>query len=141
MIHLFTYDSSQTEFDFTAIHNTITKSTPLLLDWWHYLPNVYLVETNSPSRIKSLTQEILNTYKGLRFFVVKVDLTDHNGVLNKDAWTWISKKINTEPRLKIVKPVIASAAQRYLKIKAAPTNTNYSQEAIKRALDELLGRT
>lgn len=144
MMYLITYDHTQTVFSLSDIHKTITTN-PRVSDWWHYLPNVYIVSVGLFVHSKQIADAIRTSHNGLKFFVVKIDLSDHNGVLNKDAWDWINKKTNTQPRLKIVKSVlpttIAGAAQRYIKMKAAPTKTNYSQETIKRVLNELLGKT
>lgn len=143
MIYLISYDHTQTEFNPSDIHKTIT-TVVRTTDWWHYLPNVYIVTTPLFVYSRQIANTIRTAHNGLKFFIVRVDLSDHNGVLNKDAWDWINKKTNTTPRLKIVKPVlpttIVGAAQRYIKLKAAPTNTNYTQEAIRRALNELLGK-
>lgn len=130
MIHLITYDNTQTVFSPSDIHKTIT-SMSRVNDWWHYLPNVYLVSVGLFVHSKEIADVIRTAHTGLKIFVVKVDLTDHNGVLNKDAWTWINKKTNTAPKLKIVRQLSPITPLQ-------STPIGYPPETIRRALDELL---
>ncbi len=102
MMYLITYDHTQTVFSPTDIHKTIT-TMPHVTDWWHYLPNVYIVSARLLTHSKELADVIRTAHNGLKFFIVRVDLSDHNGVLNKDAWDWINKKTDIAPRLRIVK--------------------------------------
>lgn len=97
MIYLITYNHTQTVFDPKEIHSTITK-LPGLTDWWHYLPNIYLVD--STSAVSNIANTIIRHHPGLLFLAVKVDLSQNNGVLNKDAWAWINKKTRSTLKLK-----------------------------------------
>lgn len=95
--YLITYNDTQ-ELDPQVFHDII-KSTATIDDWWHYLPNTYIVQTNSSS--KYLADTIIARCNGLSFLIMKVDMNDFNGVLNKDAWEWIDRKIKGSLTLKI----------------------------------------
>ena len=86
--YLFVYNNLQ-GVDPHSIHTTVTGISTVT-DWWHYLPNVYILSTNGG--VKPISEAISGKFPGLLFFVSKLDLNDTNGVLNKDAWEWISKK-------------------------------------------------
>lgn len=94
---LIAYNNSQ-GFDSARIHNVI-KSISTITDWWHYLPNVYIVSTTSNA--KYLTDRLMPSFQGLLFLVVKLDMRDFNGVLNKDAWEWIRRKNNQSLKFKV----------------------------------------
>ncbi len=97
MNYLVTYNHTQTSFSPISIHNTIV-SMEGINDWWHYLPNVYILSTLNDETF--ISNKIINAHPGLNFLVVAVDLRRHNGVLPKSAWEWISKKINVLLRVK-----------------------------------------
>lgn len=97
MNYLIVYDHTQISFDTTAIHETITKQLGIS-DWWHYLPNVYIV--TSITSEKELADKIIARHPGLLFVIVNVNLTKYNGVLNKSAWDWIAKKNRTVLKIK-----------------------------------------
>lgn len=89
-------------FDSTQIHNIITKM-PIVSDWWHYLPSVYIIQTTSIlNTAKKMTDYISQNFKGLSFLVIKVDIRNYNGVLNKDAWEWFRKKNNQVLKFKAI---------------------------------------
>jgi len=89
MNYLITFNHTQTNFDPQAIHESIIKM-PGITDWWHYIPNVYIVSTSKDESY--IADYVISRYPGLLFLVVLVNLTKHNGVLNKKAWEWISNK-------------------------------------------------
>lgn len=99
MNYLIVYNNTQS-FDSQKIHEVVT-TMPGITDWWHYLPNVYIVSTTTKNA-KSLSDYIIRNFEGLLFFITKIDLNDNNGVLNKNAWDWINKKTNTTIRLKSI---------------------------------------
>ncbi len=86
-------------FDSNQIHNVVTHISTVT-DWWHYLPNVYVISTTSSS--KYISDRIITSFQGLSFLVIKVDISDYNGVLNKDAWEWFSQKNNQNLKLKVM---------------------------------------
>lgn len=94
-LYLITFNNIQ-NVDLTMIHEVI-KNNSTISDWWHYLPNTYLIETSSTS--KQLADLISLKFQGLLFFIVKIDLNDVNGVLAKDAWDWINKKKSVKLKL------------------------------------------
>ncbi|MBP9797891.1 hypothetical protein KBC70_01965 [Candidatus Woesebacteria bacterium] len=122
MNYLIVYNDTQAGFNEKDLHNTIVKMNGIS-DWWHYLPNVYIVSTIQAKNEKSIANNILTKHPGLLFLVVQVNLTAHNGVLPKNAWEWISKKIKTVLR---VKPAPSSALTDYFRgipRKPAPSST------------------
>src|SRR3989344_540983 len=86
---LIAYNDSLTSYSKEEVHKTITTVSGTA-DWWHYLPNVYLLE--STSNHNNIANAIIKKHPGLLFFIVRVDLSENNGVLNKDAWEWITSK-------------------------------------------------
>ncbi|MBI3290453.1 hypothetical protein HYZ78_03600 [Candidatus Microgenomates bacterium] len=76
-------------FNAGQIHSVITTQ-PGLADWWHYLPNSYIVET--PVTIKFMADKIITAFPGLNFIITKIDISDFNGYLDKRAWEWLNKK-------------------------------------------------
>lgn len=89
-------------FDSTQVHNTLT-TLPIVLDWWHYLPNTYIVQTNvifNPA--KRITDLMREKFNELSFLVIKLDIRNYNGVLNKDAWEWLRKKNNQVLKFKTI---------------------------------------
>lgn len=89
MIYLIAYNDTLTSYSKEEVHKTITTVSGTS-DWWHYLPNVYLLE--STSNHNNIANAIIKKHPGLLFFIVRVDLSENNGVLNKDAWEWITSK-------------------------------------------------
>jgi len=110
----FTYDTTQ-GFDSSAIHKFVSTSTEFP-DWWHYLPNVYLIESNLMA--SEITDKILRAFPSLRFLVVKIDLTSYNGFLKKSAWEWFKRQKNQNIKLKI-----------------APS-TNFTKTAVQKAIED-----
>ena len=84
------------------IHNTVIKINTVTA-WWHYIPNTYLLKTTSTS--KQIADYLLGKFPGLLFFISKVDLSDVNGVLVKNAWDWIEKEKGIKLKL-VNKPVV-----------------------------------
>lgn len=101
MNYLIVYDITQ-PFDLAAIHKTITQRVGVS-DWWHYLPNVYIV--SSLKTEKQIADIIISNHPGLLFLVIKIDVRGTNGVLNKGAWDWINRKANVQGiKLKPIPP-------------------------------------
>lgn len=99
MKYLITLNSSQENYKSSDIHSSITK-LPGVIDWWHYLPNTYIVETLRSVNEQTIADYIIRKHPGLLFLVVEVNLTSHNGVLPKAAWEWITKKTKGLLRVK-----------------------------------------
>lgn len=98
--YIIVYNYTQAH-DTKAIHDYII-TMPSVNDWWHYIPNAYVVSSNSTSY--QLTTPISTKFPGLLFFVTQVNLGDSNGVLIRKAWDWIQNKVNKVFKLK-VKPL------------------------------------
>ncbi len=88
MNYLIVYNN-QVFQDSNAFHETVTKQLGID-DWWHYLPNVYIVSTSKSE--SSLANTIIERHPGLLFLIIGIDPKKYNGVLNKKAWEWIDKK-------------------------------------------------
>ena len=99
MRYLITINSSQENYKASDVHNTITKLSGIT-DWWHYLPNTYIVETLRSVNEQTIADNIIAKHPGLLFLVVEVNLTAHNGVLPKAAWEWITRKTKGLLRVK-----------------------------------------
>ena len=97
--YIIIYDHTQLQFDLNDIHKYITQS-PEVKDWWHYLPNVYIITTNMT--VDRMTKTMSETYPGLRFLISKINFNDYNGVLKTGAWEWIKKKTKETLNLKPV---------------------------------------
>jgi len=102
--YLIVYNNTQ-GFDLGRIHEVVT-TIPIITDWWHYLPNTYIV--SSVGTAKNIADVIQSHFQGLLFFVVKIDLQDTNGVLNKDAWEWVSDKNKSVIKVRPVSSVLPS---------------------------------
>jgi hypothetical protein len=89
MDYLIVYNQQQPNYNSKELHNTV-KSLPIS-DWWHYLPNAYIVRSTHSE--KTLADGIIVRNPGLLFLIIKVDLSKANGVLNKSAWDWINNKV------------------------------------------------
>lgn len=103
MNYLFVYNNLQTGFDPSLVHQVITSVTGIS-DWWHYLPNVYIINTTASAR--QISNFISKSLPGLLFFVTKIDTQEVNGVLNRDAWEWINKYNRREISLKALNELL-----------------------------------
>lgn len=101
MRYIITLNSSQENYKLSDIHETVIN-IPGVSDWWHYLPNTYIVETLRSVNEQSIADRIIAKHPGLLFLVVEVNLTSHNGVLPKAAWEWITRKTKGLLRVKSV---------------------------------------
>lgn len=114
MNYLIVYNTDQVSFEPNKIHESIVNLAPGT-DWWHYIPNAYLVSTNLSS--KQIADRIIKSLPGLLFFVTKVDLNDVNGVLHKNAWDWINNKIK---KIIKIKPMNESYASQSVNLSSNP---------------------
>lgn len=97
MNYLIIYNHAQITFKPDDIYKTVT-TMPGIMDWWHYLPNAYIVTTDRNQEY--IANQIISSYPGLLFLVIAINLQQCNGVLNKKAWEWISKKTRVLLRIK-----------------------------------------
>lgn len=96
--YLIAYNNTQ-GFDPNNIHQ-IVVNIPTINNWWHYLPNLYIVTTDDTAQ--QIANQIIPKFNGLLFIVIRLDMRDYNGVLNKDAWEWIREKNNQLLKFKSV---------------------------------------
>lgn len=128
----FTYDSSQFYFNNQKIQDLIINLRTVT-DWWHYIPNVYILETTSNEM--QIANEIIREFPGMRFLVTKIDIKTPNGVLPQSAWDWIAKK-NSQKRTFIP---IKAVQPRDMLMRALMENdikkNDINTESIRRALE------
>ena len=93
MKYLIAFNQEQSNYNSNAIHEIIKgMKVDGVLDWWHYLPNIYILDTSDSLNEKGIADKIIARAPGQLFIVVSVNLSMHNGVLPKEAWGWIAKK-------------------------------------------------
>ena len=94
-----TYDHTQ-YYQPDAIHSVMT-TIPGATEWWHFLPNVYLVETTTATE-QDIANHVGAIFTGLRFFIAKIDINATNGVLPKSAWDWINRKNSVQKLIQLI---------------------------------------
>ena len=74
--------------------NKLKKKLDLARDWLRIVPGVYFIHTTSDSEkwYNRLKEALPNN----RFFLTKIDISDHTGWLPKSKWNWIENKENIE---------------------------------------------
>lgn len=105
MRYIITFNNGNTLWSEKDIHDYITTLKGIN-DWWHYLPNTYIVSTSLTS--KDISSAIIQKFQGLLFVVAQINLNDINGLLPKDAWNWVAKE-NKKVVFKI-KPTTTSSS-------------------------------
>lgn len=93
-------------YNHDAVHKIITVNSNVSA-WWHYLPNVYIIKTASTAKFHA--DRLISNFQGLPFLLTKLDLSDYNGFLQKNAWDWINSHSNTKSTyrpLPQIKPLI-----------------------------------
>lgn len=114
MKYIVVYNNDQSDYDPGAIHSFIT-SIDGVTNWWHYLPNTYILVTQNSSQF--LADVLVAQFPGLLFFITRVDLRDTNGVLAKSAWDWITTQTKLMLKLKTVNkpPEISNSSNDIIK--------------------------
>ncbi len=98
MNYLINYNNIQNRYTDQTIHNVLTNLVGVT-DWWHYIPNSYIV-TSTTRNAAELADQIIKTLPGLLFIITNVNFDDYSGILNKAAWDWINKKAHVKSGLK-----------------------------------------
>jgi hypothetical protein len=104
------------------IHDFITNHLNPPVDWWYY-SGVYLLNTSLS--IPQITSSLRIRYPNLQHFVVKVNLDENGGLLPKEAWDWINKKIGIKPKLKTspsASPLISTILRSQQPLKSNPAS-------------------
>lgn len=123
-------------FDASLIHETITKRMGSS-DWWHYIPSVYIVE--APSTSYYMANQLIKAFPGLNFIIVKIDIEDYNGYLDKRAWEWLENKIKSRSKKKTTYvPYASSPLADLLSNIKKPQSSSLKTDAVRSALAELL---
>lgn len=133
MIYSIVYNHTQ-PIDSDHLHNIVTTAI-MTTDWWHYLPNMYLI--NTTLNAAQITSTLQVQFPGMLFIVNKVDTSDYNGVLPRDAWEWLQKFNNAKNLIKLKK---VSDTSYLLPLSKLFDNgkINKNQEPMKLALETLL---
>lgn len=86
--YLITYDLKATPLSgYRPLHDEIKKISG---NWWHYLESTWIVKNTSMSA-DSISNKLLPHIKqGDRLLVIKIDTSDKQGWLPKDAWDWLN---------------------------------------------------
>lgn len=111
MIYSIVYNYTQ-PLNSDHLHQIVTTAI-MVTDWWHYLPNMYLVNTTLNS--SQITSTLQIQFPGMLFIVTRIDTSEYNGVLPRDAWDWI-QKYNTTKKLIRIKKVTDTSYSMPLKI-------------------------
>jgi hypothetical protein len=131
MIYLIAFNEHP-YYSLQAIHNHITTH-PGVRDWWHFVENLYLIETNSLKPVH-INNYIRLQFPELIFIIGKVDLTENAGVLPREAWDWINKKRGYRLPLQPIKPIGTKLRSQNPFYDLTPKQRS---EAIERALEVL----
>lgn len=84
---LVTYSKNTPDKDYTPLYEAIKKKSN---GWWHYLPDVWIVNTNrGADAFARLLYPFITKLDSL--LVVKITL-EHQGWLPKEAWDWLNDK-------------------------------------------------
>ena len=69
----------------------VEQKLNLALDWYRYVPGVYLVyTTSSVDKWKARLIDLVK--RGGRLFIAKLDITQRQGWMNKDFWEWLGQE-------------------------------------------------
>lgn len=71
------------------IHERVTKMYGVE-NWWHYINNTYILIVPSVWTASDLRVRLQPLLPGRQFLVSEIKLSNHDGYLPKEAWTWIN---------------------------------------------------
>jgi hypothetical protein len=66
------------------------KGAPDFAEWWHHIPFVFLV--TSDLNADQIAEHLRPDANGSSFLVMQVDPGDSEGLLPKQAWSWIKSQ-------------------------------------------------
>lgn len=87
--YLITYDlkSPSSLPEYQALHKEIKSISG---SWWHYLESTWIIK-NTPMKAREISDKLTSHLKsGDRLLVVKIDVSDKQGLLPPDAWKWLN---------------------------------------------------
>jgi len=87
-LYILTFDRSD-DFDYNRLHEFIKNDYQYINDWWHYIKSSYILV--SPYSADVVANRIIQIIPNQHFLVMKLNPSDHQGWLTKDAWEWINK--------------------------------------------------
>ncbi len=94
--YIITYDEPGLFSSYSPVefHKHLTRPGNGIVDWWHYFKSTYIVivtkNVSAEDMYKFLSQNIPNK----TFFVSEINLKNHNGLMQQEAWDWINKYRN-----------------------------------------------
>ncbi len=70
---------------------TVEQKIGLAVDWYRYDENLYVVYTTSD--VNKWQERLVNLVQdGGRMFICELNISNRNGWLNRDFWTWLKKE-------------------------------------------------
>ncbi len=87
MIYLITYELNNKTKDYSGLYEAIKGYKT----WWHYIDSTWLIKTTEPaSNISNKLQPYIDQSLD-NLLVVKIDPSDKQGWLSKEAWEWVEE--------------------------------------------------
>ena len=86
-VHLVTYQLNNNERDYSQLFVAIRGNA---LQWWHYLPHVWIVST--PMNADQFARTLIPFIERGDRLLVKRLAREHQGWLPKEAWDWLEDK-------------------------------------------------
>ncbi len=78
-------------FNYAEFHRMLTTAQGVQ-SWWHYLQGTYIIIVEDDNTASNVAEYVRSIAKGKSFFTARIDLHDHDGLLNPDAWKWIDEQ-------------------------------------------------
>ncbi len=86
--YLITYDLKNTPISsYAPLHDEIKKVSNY---WWHYLESTWIVKNTNLSADDISSKLLPYIKQGDRLLVIKIDTSNKQGWLPKDAWDWLN---------------------------------------------------
>jgi len=91
-IYLVSYDLKKPATDYPGLYE-ILKNYP---GWWHHLESTWLVATEDDAQ-KIWEKIEPHIDKNDSVLIIKINSSDRQGWLPKEAWKWINENVGSEP--------------------------------------------
>lgn len=86
MLYIITYSLNNKSKDYSNLYNKI-KENGL---WWHYIDSSWIIKSSRDAN--TIANELLPFIETSdNLLVIKIDPTNKQGWLPKDAWDWINR--------------------------------------------------
>lgn len=87
-------DASDPRVDPAAVTEFI-KGSDAFAGWWHHLPYAFMVTSGRDA--EAISEMLKPITKTARFFVVEVNLSESEGLLHRQSWDWIKRRVVAVP--------------------------------------------